>query len=69
MLGNFSHNLVTECSSPFSKFRMLLNFYFLGKCAASCGKATFFYVSPSTFGSKWFGESEKLVMTLFEVAR
>ena len=41
----------------------------LAKALAPQGKATFFNVSPTTFASKWKGESEKLVRILFEMAR
>lgn len=41
----------------------------IGKWIASSLKATFFAVTPATLTSKWFGEGEKMVRTLFEVAR
>lgn len=41
----------------------------IGKCIASQIKATFFSISASTLASKWVGEGEKLVKTLFDIAR
>lgn len=41
----------------------------IGKCIASQAKATFFSISASSLTSKWVGEGEKLVRTLFEMAR
>ena len=41
----------------------------IGKCIASQSKSTFFSISASSLTSKWIGEGEKLVRTLFAVAR
>ncbi|CAG0914061.1 unnamed protein product [Notodromas monacha] len=41
----------------------------IGKCLACQSKATFFNISASSLTSKWFGEAEKMVRTLFAVAR
>jgi SpoVK/Ycf46/Vps4 family AAA+-type ATPase len=41
----------------------------IGKCIASSVDATFFSISSSALTSKWVGEGEKLVKTLFAVAR
>ncbi|KAH7725083.1 CRE-FIGL-1 protein [Aphelenchoides avenae] len=41
----------------------------IGKCVAKQCNATFFNISASSLTSKWIGECEKLVRTLFIVAR
>ncbi|KXN72470.1 AAA domain protein [Conidiobolus coronatus NRRL 28638] len=41
----------------------------IGKCIASESQATFFSISASTLTSKWVGEGEKMMRTLFAVAR
>lgn len=41
----------------------------IGKCIASQSKSTFFCISASSLTSKWVGEGEKMVRTLFAVAR
>ena len=40
----------------------------IGKAIASEAGATFFSISAASVGSKWHGEGEKLVRTLFAVA-
>lgn len=40
----------------------------IGKCIASQSKSTFFSISASSLTSKWVGEGEKMVRTLFAVA-
>ncbi|EGZ28816.1 hypothetical protein PHYSODRAFT_353598 [Phytophthora sojae] len=40
----------------------------IGKAIVNESGATFFYISASSIGSKWAGESEQLVRTLFAVA-
>ncbi|KFM75529.1 Fidgetin-like protein 1, partial [Stegodyphus mimosarum] len=41
----------------------------IGKCIATESNSTFFCISASSLASKWVGESEQLVRTLFSVAR
>ncbi|XP_022669572.1 fidgetin-like protein 1 [Varroa jacobsoni] len=41
----------------------------IGKCIAAQANATFFSISASSLTSKWVGDGEKLVRTLFAVAR
>jgi SpoVK/Ycf46/Vps4 family AAA+-type ATPase len=41
----------------------------IGRAIASEAHATFFSISASSITSKWVGESEKLVKTLFAIAR
>ncbi|KAI8905578.1 P-loop containing nucleoside triphosphate hydrolase protein [Gorgonomyces haynaldii] len=41
----------------------------IGKCIASSCQATFFSISSSSLTSKWVGQGEKMVRTLFAVAR
>lgn len=41
----------------------------LARCIASQSKSTFFSISASSLTSKWIGEGEKSVRTLFTVAR
>lgn len=41
----------------------------IGRCIASQAKATFFSVTASTLTSKWIGEGEKAMKTLFILAR
>lgn len=40
----------------------------IGKCIASQSKSTFFSISASSLTSKWVGDAEKMVRTLFAVA-
>ncbi|XP_058986827.1 fidgetin-like protein 1 [Musca domestica] len=40
----------------------------IGKCIASQSKSTFFSISSASLTSKWMGEGEKMVRTLFAVA-
>lgn len=40
----------------------------IGKCIASQSKSTFFSISASSLTSKYVGEGEKMVRTLFAVA-
>ncbi|KAJ1519146.1 hypothetical protein ONE63_011246 [Megalurothrips usitatus] len=41
----------------------------IGKCISTEANATFFGISASTFGSKWFGDAEKIAKVLFQCAR
>ncbi|RWS25276.1 Fidgetin-like protein 1 [Leptotrombidium deliense] len=41
----------------------------IGKCIASESKSTFFSISSSSLTSKYIGDSEKMVRTLFTIAR
>ena len=41
----------------------------IGRCIANQSDSTFFSISASSLTSKWVGEGEKLVRTLFTVAR
>ncbi|KAG8320267.1 Fidgetin-like protein 1 [Homalodisca vitripennis] len=41
----------------------------IGKCIASQSNSTFFNISASSLTSKWVGEGEKMVRTLFTLAR
>lgn len=41
----------------------------IGRCIASEANATFFSITSSTLTSKWVGDSEKAMKTLFKVAR
>lgn len=40
----------------------------LGKAIAAQAKATFLNISASTLTSKWVGEGEKMVRTMFAIA-
>jgi fidgetin-like protein 1 len=40
----------------------------LGKAIAAQSKATFLSISASTLTSKWVGEGEKMVRTMFAIA-
>lgn len=41
----------------------------IGRCIASEANATFFSITSSTLTSKWLGDGEKMMKTLFKVAR
>jgi ATP-dependent 26S proteasome regulatory subunit len=40
----------------------------IGKAIATASHSTFFSISASSLTSKWVGEGEKMVKTLFEIA-
>ena len=40
----------------------------IGKAIATESSSTFFSISASSLTSKWVGEGEKMVKTLFEIA-